>query len=192
MENREFFTLPLEDSEGTITYIINEIQDMPDRTVRALLFHPLAPKVLVPFLAKSREDLLAAQTQTQGKSNLQKTLEYANKKKDLLEFLLRTDVESLCMSFVVYRLLTPRQKKRLSGFVGIVSSIYFHSDLRLAVRFVEENYALLDDFNKAWFDSFMKVTKQTGFFSGLPKQLSPKQRPVMFNIAGFVLSQLEP
>jgi hypothetical protein len=53
------------------------------------------------------------------------------------------------------------------------------------MRYVTENNAVLDDFNRMWYTNFRDL------FSGRKQLTSPKQRSAIFNIAGFVLAELE-
>jgi hypothetical protein len=189
-ELMKYFTLPLDKEDGTITYLVNKIETYENGELRILLLHPLAKKILIPVIAASENDMLLTQTQTQGKSNLQKWIEYVIKNGNILSFSSREDAESLAMIFVVNRRLTRRQKSKLSSLTGEISINYFNGDLNIAIRTINENEVLLDEWNRSWFEKFLDKTKQKNKY-GRPKPLSPQEREGLFRIAGFVLSQLE-
>lgn len=192
MEELKYFTLTLDGGEGTITYLVQGIQTESDGSVLCLLSHPLCPTVLMPLRAATREDLESLQTQTQGKSNLQRWIEYTVKRaNENLDVWVRQNSDSLALLFVVNRRLTKSQKGQLSSISGKIATYYFHNDLKLARRYVRENYVLLDDYNKVYFD---RITEQLDRIGRDGKPISPSegQRETLFNIAGFALSQGEP
>lgn len=191
MDDFKFFTLALDRDEGTITYLVEKIEDLEDGSVRALLMHPIAKSVLIPLSAPSKEALLLMQTQTQGKSNIQKWVEYmvANTTK-ILDVWDRQNVESLALLLVVNRRLTNAQKGQLSKISGKIASYHYNNDMNLVIRAIRENEALLDKYNKK---SYERIMQQLGKPDKQGKMPFPSegQRETLFNIAGFVLSQSE-
>lgn len=191
MENLKFFTLPLDGYSGTITYLVAEEQAEADGSMRILLSHPLCPNVLIPFKASSANELEAAQTQTQGKSDLQKWVEHVVKKsKDYLDVWTRQNAESLALLLVVNRRLTNAQKNQLAKISGKIATYFYNHDLSLAIRATKENIALLDGYNRTLFETIVTQLSRVGK-DGKGIQPSDGQRNTLFNIAGIALSQIE-
>lgn len=187
----KYFTLPLEGQEGTLTYFINKLEVYEDGQVRALLEHPLAKKILIPFTAKSENELLLSQTQTQGKSNMQRWVEFVVRNSEkVLDARARQNAEGLALLFVVNRNLTNLQKGQLAKLSGEISSIQCNNDVNLCIRLVKENIVLLDYYNRLHFDLIIEQLEKPGK-DGKPRFPSEGQRNTLFNIAGFVLSQVE-
>ena len=94
-------------------------------------------------------------------------------------------ISALCLYFVVRRKLTPRQKNLLSNICGQIAGIKLNDDIKYAMSLVASHEAILDEFNLMWYRNF------SGLFSGRQNITSRKQRSAIFNIAGFVLAELE-
>ena len=165
------------------TYIVDSIL-IPETTglisTEALVFHPLFPTVLL------REDLSNLnQVSANLKDSSERSLDFANGNKSVLDYNTVADLEALCMYFVVRRKITPRQKHMLSSICGSIASIKFNDDVKLAMDFVKKNEGLLDEFNGMWYRNFK------GLFSGQQQITSKKQKDAVFNITGFVLAESE-
>jgi hypothetical protein len=119
------------------------------------------------------------------KCSTEKQLNFALNNSDTLGFNPKNDLDALCLCFVVTRNLTPKQKGILSNLCGNIASIKLSNDINEAMELVKQNEAILDDFNRMWYNNF------NGLFTGKQIITSKKQRSAIFNIAGFVLAELE-
>lgn len=183
---KSFFTLPLKNTEGTITYVIDFEFNGPDGSRVIFLNHPtLAPEVYIKVEALSFEELQGKQVQTQGKSDIHKQLDFLRKYQKYLSHEDMTLLDSLCESFVVNRCLNKDFKKLLSNLCGKIAQIHLNDDIGFAIRKVKDNLALLDTFNMNWFYNLKS------YFSGKKPVDSRGKRMTIFNMAGFVLAQLE-
>lgn len=145
-----------------------------------LLKHPLFPHCLLRH-QKSGLDLVSPNV----KDSIERSLDFVNKNAQYLDYNTLADHEALCMYFVFRRKLTPRQKSILSNICGNIASIKLNNDVKAAMEIVTDNSAVLDEFNAMWYRNF------NGLFSGLQPITSKKQRAAIFNIAGFVMAELE-
>jgi hypothetical protein len=163
---------------GTSSSNTCNLDTIEDFTV--LVSHPLAPGILIR-LEKARINTVSAN----GKDSTERALDFANANKNMLDHNTRIDLFSLGLFFVVGRRLTPRQKHALANICGILAANKFNEDLKSAMSFVSQNIGLLDEFNLMWYNNFK------GLFSGKQPVTSKKQRGAIFNIAGYVLAELE-
>lgn len=146
----------------------------------SLLSHPLVPNV---FLLKKDEELnLVGATL---KNDEERCLAYALKFQKYLDYDDVAVLEALSMYFIVHHRLTKRQNKLLANMAGEIAKVYCNNDLEIAIRTVNENRALLNDFNRHWYENFEKI------FQGSQRKISVAQRAGIFNMCGFVLAQLE-
>ena len=144
------------------------------------LTHPLCPRIVIEYGEQSINNVGSIL-----KDSTERSLDFAMHNKELLDYNTVADLEALCMYFVVTRKLTPKQKSILSMICGLIASIRFNNEIKDAMTFIVKNEGLLDDFNKMWYDNF------SGLFKGRQNITSKKQRGSIFNIAGFVLAELE-
>lgn len=172
----ELVTVQLEDmNKASNTYIVyGEIGD------EVILYHPLHPKCLI---AKSKDELNKVQANLMDST--ERSLLFCLKYQEYLDHNIKGDLEALRLYFVLHRSLTNRQKNTLANICGTIASIHFHNDISTAMRHVTENNAILDSFNQMWYMNFKDL------FMGKKPIVSPKQRSSIFNIAGFVLAELE-
>ena len=119
------------------------------------------------------------------KNSTEKCLEYAMRHKKFLDYETIADLESMCMYFIVTRDLSLKQKKVLSNICGKIASIYYSNDINKAIDYVKENAGVLDEFNQMWYSNFEKIFNKEKVIK------TKNQRLSIFNIAGFVLAQLE-
>tara|TARA_R110000868_G_C10973188_1_gene771529 strand:+ start:65376 stop:65933 length:558 start_codon:yes stop_codon:yes gene_type:complete len=119
------------------------------------------------------------------KDDTERCLDFANSNKSLLDYNNTGDLEAFCLYYVYKRHLTSKQKSALSNICGLIASIEFDNDIKIAMNFIVKNEGLLDDFNRMWYNNFK------GLFTGEQAFTSKKQRASIFNIAGFVAAQLE-
>ena len=151
-----------------------------DEGATVLLSHPLAKDVLI---RKWKADVNT--TAANIKDSSERCIDYANSNKSYLDYNTAGDLESVGIFFALKRKLTPRQKQTLANICGIIASVKFNNDLREAMNFVTKNSSMLDEFNAMWFNNFK------GLFSGSQQITSKKQRSAIFNIAGYVLAEME-
>jgi hypothetical protein len=145
-----------------------------------LLSHPLAPGVLVRVSSDK-----VNKTSASIKDSIERGIDYANSNKKYLDYNTLADLEAVAIYFILKRKLTPRQKQTLANICGVVASVRFSNDIKEAMNFVSKNHLLLDEFNLMWFNNFK------GIFTGQQIVSSKKQRSAIFNIAGYVLAELE-
>lgn len=174
IEKNSIVTVDLGNSSSN-TFIVDS-----DEGETALLTHPLAKGILIR-VPKTRIDRSAANI----KDSTERCIDYANANKAYLDYNTGEDLESVGIYFVLKRKLTPRQKQTLANICGIIASVKFNNDLREAMNFVTKHSSILDEFNAMWFNNFK------GLFSGAQQVTSKKQRGAIFNIAGYVLAELE-
>lgn len=146
----------------------------------ALLSHPMAKNVL---LRVPKEQINTVQPNI--KDSTERGIDFANMNKRCLDYNSSSDLEALAIFFALKRRLTPKQKQILAGLCGTIAAAKFNDDVRLAMQFVTKNQTMLDDFNRMWFNNFK------GLFSGQQIITSKKQTDAIFNIAGFVLAEVE-
>ena len=146
----------------------------------SLLFHPLFPGC---YVIKNNYEL--NKTAPNIKDSTERSLDFVVKSKSYLDYNTVADLEALCLYYVVKKRLTPRQKSILSQMTGVVASIHFDNDIQTTIRFIRENHALFDDFNTMWYNNFK------GLFTGSQQITSKKQRASIFNMAGFLLAELD-
>lgn len=149
-------------------------------TSYALLSHPLAPGVLLTAALNKINNVGA-----NGKDSTERSLDFANSNKDMLDHNTRQDLLGLGLVFFVSRKFTPKQKHALANICGMLAQNKFNDDLKSAMSFVAKNIGVLDEFNLMWYNNFK------GLFSGKQPVTSKKQRGAIFNIAGYVLAELE-
>lgn len=170
-------TVPLDDPKGSNTFLVE--QDLGDVV---LLTHPLAPECFVKY---PKNVLNIAQANLKDSS--ERALDFAKSNAEYLDYQTRNDLRGLCVFFVVYRRMTKTQKRALSAICGRISRILLNDDVNLAINLIKENGAILDNFNAKWVSGF----EESGLLSGKWKYLTPKQEMSLFNIAGFILAELE-
>ena len=174
----DLVTIRLKDNvNASNTYIVAGI--LKDEPV-AILYHPLHPSCLI---ARNFAEL--NKIQANGKDATERLLEFALIRQDELDHNMRGDLEALRLFYVINKTLTNHQKSQLSAIAGNLASIYFCGDVNLAIKYVNDNSAVLDTYNSMWYSNFIDL------FKGKKPIVSPKQRASIFNIAGFVLAQLE-
>lgn len=146
----------------------------------SLLNHPLAPDMYVIRKDEELNDTLA-----QLKSDEERQLEYCVKYQKYLGFDAYSVMTSLILFYVMYRKMSARQKKLLSDICGEIAAVYCNNDLSIALRTVNENQALLNEFNLMWYRNLRSI------FQGRQRAERPGQVSAIYNMAGFVLAQLE-
>lgn len=169
-------TVRFENTVSSNAYLV----DTDDGNDSVLLKHPLFPECLLR-LNRADLDLVAPNV----KDSTERSLDFANSNQKYLDYNTLADHEALCLYFVVRRKLTPRQKKLLSDICGSIASIKLNDDVKIAMELIKAHEAILDDFNTMWYRNF------NGLFTGKQTITSKKQRSAIFNIAGFILAELE-
>lgn len=180
MSNKELakgsiVTVKFDNMVSSNTYVVES-----DCGETVLLHHPLFPKALIRY-RKDQLDIVAPNV----KDSIERALDFVKKNAEFLDYNTLADHEALSLYFVVRRKLTPRQKNILSTICGTIASIKMNNDVKAAMELVTANSGVLDDFNAMWYRNFQ------GLFSGKQPITSKKQRAAIFNIAGFVMAELE-
>lgn len=173
-QKNDIVTLSL-NSPASNTYFVDK-----DEGDTILLTHPLSSGVLIRVL-KAEVNLVSACV----KDSTERGLDFANSNRSMLDYNTNSDLDALGVYFFMKRKLTPRQKHMLANICGILAGIKFNGDLKMAMSFVQKNVSLLDEFNLMWYNNFK------GLFTGKQPVTSKKQRGAIFNIAGYVLAELE-
>lgn len=171
----EVVTVRFDNKVSSNAYIVDS-----DQGDDLLLFHPLFPKCLLR-VSKTEIDLVAPNI----KDSTERSLDFANANQTYLDYNTLADKEALCLYFVVRRKLTPTQKKLLSNICGSIAAIKLNDDVKAAMSLIKENEGILDEFNAMWYRNF------NGLITGRQAITSKKQRDAIFNIAGFVMAELE-
>jgi hypothetical protein len=162
-------------NQSSNTFIVDTVEE-----THYLLSHPLASGILIR-VPKNKVN----KTNANIKDSSERAIDYANGNREYLDYNTAADLESLAIFFTIKRKLTPRQKQTLASICGVIASVKFDNDLRDAMNFVTKNSSLLDEFNMMWYNNFK------GLFSGQQMVTSKKQRSAIFNIAGYVLAEME-
>lgn len=157
----------------------NVYQVVEDLGENLLVNHPLFPDLLF-LVAKSAVNVTAANL----KNSSERGLDFVKAHKSFLDFDQCADLEALSMYFIIRRKLTNPQLKRLADMQGIIAKNLFNNDLSLAMKTINENSGILDYFNAMWYKNYSKI------FSSKQAICSPKQVTTIFNMAGFVLSEM--
>lgn len=171
----EVVTIKFDNAVSSNTYLV-----AADLGSEVLLYHPLFPSCLLKY-SKSEVDNVSPNV----KDSTERSLDFIRKNSNYLDYNAQADHEALCMYFVVKRKLTPRQKNLMSNMAGTIASIKLNNDVKAAMELVKNNAAILDEFNSMWYRNFGRL------FSGRQLITSKKQRAAIFNIAGFVMAELE-
>lgn len=169
-------TLDIDNKNVSNTFIVHEV-NKDEHT--AYLHHPLYEEC---FIKVCLDDLDTVAPNI--KDSTEKCLDFAKEHISNLDYNTTGDLEALCIYFVIKRQLTPKQKSTLAKICGSLASIQFNDSVDDAMRYIKENQAVLDDFNRMWFNNFR------GLFNGSQAITSNKQRTSIFNMAGFVLAEL--
>ena len=173
--NGAIVTVKFQNAVSSNTYLVDK-----DEGSAVLLKHPLFPECLLRF-EKTELDTVAPNV----KDSSERSLDFAKANQKYLDYNTLADHEALCLYFVVRRKLTPRQKNLLSNICGSIATIKLNDDVKAAMEIIKDNEAILDDYNTMWYRNF------NGLFSGRQTITSKKQRSAIFDIAGFVMAELE-
>lgn len=145
----------------------------------ALISHPLAPQILQRVLLSDLN-----KQQALLKDSVSRGLDYAKTYSKLLSFDDNAIVGALAAFFVINRFLCAKQKGLLSTVNGKLAVFEFKNDINAVITFIKSNEAVLDSFNLAWYARYKSL------FSNPTRIEYKNQRIAIFNIAGFVLSEL--
>jgi len=176
----DIVTADFGNSKASNTFIFEGLYGEGDQKTVALLKHPLAPKIIFPYKTEELN-----QDSVRIKDSTERSLDYVLRHQTRLDYNALSDLEALCLYFAVTRKMTPKQKNILSGLRGTLASLHFDNNINDAMDFIQENDILLDDFNLMWYNNF------SGLFKGNQSITSKKQRSAIFNIAGFLLAEVE-
>lgn len=167
-------TLDLQ-TQSSNTFIVDTIEGDT-----LLLTHPLSPGILIR-VRKEQVNIAFATI----KDSTERAIDFANQNRQYLDYQTISDLEALAIYFAVKRKFTLKQKQVLATICGVVAEAKFNNNIREAMNFITKNQSLLDDFNLMWYNNFK------GLFTGQQPMTSTKQRGAIFNIAGYVLAELE-
>lgn len=157
----------------------NVYQIVEDLGQSLLVNHPLFPELLFR-VDPATVNITAANL----KNSSERGLDFVKAHKSVLDFDQCADLEALSMYFVLRRKLTNPQLKRLADMQGMIAKHLFNNDLSLAMKTINENAGILDYFNAMWYKNYAKI------FTSKQEICSPKQVSTIFNMAGFVLSEM--
>ena len=146
----------------------------------ALLHHPMQPNVYLRY-----RDTLLNNAFAMPKEVYEKCLQFALKYQSYLDVDDTSVLVSISLYWVVNRQLTSVLKKLLADVCGKISKIHCNNDLSIAIKIVNENAALLNEFNHMWYHNFR------AYFLNKKVPETVGVRTVIFNICGFVLAQSE-
>lgn len=175
----DIITVSFDKTNSSNTCIIKSILDI-DNEISYLISHPLYSECYL-IVKESDANIVPINM----KCSMEKCIDFAKHNQNYLDLTSISDLESIALYFVVKRKLTSKQKKVLSNICGKIATIRFDSDIQKAMSCIVKNEALLDDFNMMWYRNF------NGIFSGRQYITSDKQRASIFNMAGFILAELE-
>ena len=170
---QDLVTVQLENDVSN-TYIVYKVMDD-----EALLYHPLSPEV---YIIRKTEQLNKVAPNI--KDSTERALDFALFYSKYLDYNSLADLEALSLFYVVRKKLTPKQKNILSAMCGMIACILMDNDIAKVSKYIKENHALFDDFNRMWYNNFQ------GLFNGTQPITSKKQRASIFNMAGFLMAEL--
>ena len=176
----DIVTTKLMDENSSNTFLVDSILFSEPNERVYFLKHPLFPSVLIK---KSESELNKISAQL--KDSTERSIDFVSHNRTKLDFNSIQDLDSICLSYAVLRRLSPKQKSVLSNIAGNIARRSFSDDLAETMRFIIIHETLLDQFNRMWYDNF------SGLFNGSQRVTSGKQRDSIFNIAGFIMAQLE-
>jgi len=148
---------------------------------QVLVTHPLHPKV---FLVEENERLNLKPFSPVGP--IEKALNFIKSYEKLFNYVDLVDYESIVLYFIVNKRISNRQKGQISTLCGIIADYIFESDIDKAIDFINFNKDSLDEFNLMWYKNFNK------FFTKKELVTFKKTKTSIFNIAGFLLTELYP
>lgn len=146
----------------------------------SLLHHPMQPNLYFLYRDELLNNALAL-----PRDAYEKCLAYVMKYQNYLDVDDTSIVASISLYWVVHRKLSGIQKKLLADICGKIASVYCNQDLSIAIKTVNHNSPLLDDFNRMWHHNLRS------YFQSKKIPETPGIRKVIFNICGFVLAQSE-
>ena len=173
----QFFEAP---ARASNTYIVAEKIEREGAESAVLLKHPLHPEARL-----LRPESTLNKVSANSKDSTERSLEFAAKYEKYLDYDSRAELEALNLYFFYHRNLSRKQKGTLGNICGVIASIYFNNDIAQTMKYIEDHKAVLDAFNNMWFVNFKDL------FNGTTPITSVKQRSAIFNIAGFVLAEME-
>lgn len=170
-------------SNASNTYEVIEFykKNLDADYTHAFLAHPLVKESC--YLLKPLEQLNIVLGRL--KNPTEKCLEFSHKYSNYLGYRLQADLDALSLYFFIHRDFAPNQKETLSFICGKISSVLTNNDLKMAAELVNSNIALLDDFNKIWYENLRII------FKDVTKATTKPKKSAIFKIAGFVMAQIK-
>lgn len=177
-KNKTIVTLDLgKYSSSSNTYVVESDHENGNSS---FLTHPLVGESV--FILASKSDFNKAQAILQ--SPTEKCLVFSQKHRELLGYKLQAELESLVLYFFVKKVLAPNQKENLAFICAKIGSVLLKNDLQQTVDLVNQNSALLDDFNRVWYINAKPL------FEDITKCNNRSKREIVQKIAGFILAQI--
>lgn len=173
---KKLVTVSNRNGESNVYTLEKELKDD-----EVLLSHPLSYDT---FIVKNARDLDVVPAIP--KSPYERCLEYVLNHSDYFDFERRAEITCLCSNFVVNRKFTDRLRNLLARLVGVPAKIKFQNSTKEAIAFVNENKALLDDYHNRVYHN---VTYNP-IFKGVARPENGRQLETVFNLAGFLLAQI--
>lgn len=161
-------------SEDANTYILDSIESSGS----VLLRHPLSDVFLMRVPQKELNQFPA-----KIKGHNERGLDFVRQHDTMLDLETLREFQSLCFIYIHLREFLPKQKKALSDIMGRIASRLLRYDVNEAMALIEENVALLDEFNQMWYRNLRVL------FDGTEPIKTEKQRKSLFNMAAFVLAE---
>jgi hypothetical protein len=173
-EPKTIVTLQLH-SDASNTFIVDTVEEET-----LLLSHPLTDGILIR-VPKSRVNNVAANI----KNSTERSIDFANQHRKYIPQPNLHDLDSIGLYFAIYRKLSPLQKKTISNMCGLIARESLQNNIEDAKRLILKNSSMLDEFNTMWFNNFLNL------LTGKLAITSEKQRMSIFNMAGFILAEME-
>ena len=175
MKKGDIVTIPLEpNNNASNTYIVYEVLDQV-----ALLRHPLNDDILI---AKPLPVINTVAANV--KDSMERGINFILQNKEIFDYNSLADLEAIILYFIVHRKMSNRQKRTISNLCGVIAEHYFNDDISLAIKYINENEGILDDFNRMWYKNFKD------YFKGNRIVDTKNRRVSIFNMAGFILAEL--
>jgi len=177
MSNKKSVTLANNNGESNVYILTRELEND-----LVLLSHPLAPEVFILKVKSELNHVIAT-----SKSPYERCLEFIVKSRDYFDYERRAEIDCLCTNFVANRRFTDRLRNLVARLVGVPAKVQFQDSIKAAIDYVNKNKALFDDYHNRVYHN---KTYQP-FFSGQAYPDEARQRETIFNLAGFLLAQIQ-
>ena len=174
MDINDLVTVPITSKYSNVYKLVMIVNEK-----EGLVCHPLFPTVLLKYNIKDLDKATVS-----PHTEIEKCIEYIYKNKNLFDYNKDISIEALTFYFLLNKKLSSEQKHEISKNCGKIATIKLEENLEAAIDLINANSGLLDSFNKKWYSNLKKV---------FTKKVTPsiKEWNSVFNIAGYILAQLE-